>query len=431
MFRSFFPQPKLFFISLAVWAVICITGWYTIGPTIGGWIGLGGTSEGIIGVEKFISDPFLWYYIYYTVCAVAFYLFWRTYQPHPWLIWSVLGSALILFVTSFQVQVSVAINDWYGPFYDLIQKALSIAMPAADGAAPATPKAPVITAKEYVDGLLIFSGIAFVAVFVAVLNRFFVSHFVFRWRTAMNEFYTANWAKLRHVEGSSQRVQEDTMRFAGIMEGLGVAFVDSVLTLVAFLPILARYSNTVTELPFIGEISNSLVWASVLWALFGTVFFMIIGIRLPGLEFKNQRVEAAYRKELVLGEDHADRAQPQSLGELFADVRKNYFKLYANYMYFNIGRYFYLQSDNIFAFIILAPTIIAGKITFGLFNQILNAFGQVKDSFQYLINSWTTIIEMISIYRRLRAFEAVIDGEPLPEIDQKWLDQEEVPATAN
>jgi peptide/bleomycin uptake transporter len=431
MFRSFFPQPKLFFISLAVWAVICITGWYTIGPTIAGWIGLGGTSEGIIGVEKFISDPFLWYYIYYTVCAVAFYLFWRTYRPHPWLIWSILGSALILFVTSFQVQVSVAINDWYGPFYDLIQKALSIAMPAADGATPATPKAPVITAKEYVDGLLIFSGIAFVAVFVAVLNRFFVSHFVFRWRTAMNEYYTAHWAKLRRVEGASQRVQEDTMRFAGIMEGLGVAFVDSVLTLVAFLPILAKYSKTVTELPFIGEVSNSLVWASVFWALLGTVFFMIIGVRLPGLEFKNQRVEAAYRKELVLGEDNPDRAQPQSLGELFTDVRKNYFKLYANYMYFNIGRYFYLQADNIFAFVILAPTIIAGKIAFGLFNQILNAFGQVKDSFQYLINSWTTIIEMISIYRRLRAFEAVIDNEPLPEIDQKWLDQEEVAATAN
>jgi peptide/bleomycin uptake transporter len=429
MFRSFFPEPKLFFISLVIWAVVCITGWYTIGPVIAGWIGLGGTSEGIIGVEKFISDPFLWYYIYYAVCAVAFFLFWRTYRPHPWATWSILGSALILFVTSFQVQVSVAINDWYGPFYDLIQKALSIAMPATDGAAPAAPKAPVITAKEYVDGLLIFSGIAFVAVFVSVLNRFFVSHFVFRWRTAMNEYYTAHWAKLRHVEGASQRVQEDTMRFAGIMEGLGVAFVDSILTLVAFLPILAKYSNTVTELPFIGEVSNSLVWASVIWALLGTVFFMIIGIRLPGLEFKNQRVEAAYRKELVLGEDNPERAQPQSLGELFSDVRKNYFKLYANYMYFNVGRYFYLQSDNIFAFVILAPTIIAGKITFGLFNQILNAFGQVKDSFQYLINSWTTIIEMISIYRRLRAFEAVIDDEPLPDIDQKWLDQEGISAS--
>ena len=304
MFRSFFPEPKLFFASLALWGIVCITGWYTIGDTVAGWIGLGGAQEPVIGVGKFITKPFLWFYIYYAVATFIFYAFWRAYRPHPWLIWSVLGSALILFVTSFQVQVSVAINDWYGPFYDLIQKALSIAMPAADGAAPAAPaapKPPAITAKEYVDSLLIFAGIAFVAVFVAVLNRFFVSHFVFRWRTAMNNFYMENWPKLRKIEGASQRVQEDTMRFAGIMEGLGVAFVDSILTLVAFLPILAKYSVSASELPFFGEVQNSLVYASIFWALLGTVFFMLIGIRLPGLEFKNQRVEAAYRKELVLG----------------------------------------------------------------------------------------------------------------------------------
>ena len=29
-----------------------------------------------------------------------------------------------------------------------------------------------------------------------------------------------------------------------------------------------------------------------------------IGVKLPGLNFKNQRVEAAYRKELVFGEHH-------------------------------------------------------------------------------------------------------------------------------
>jgi peptide/bleomycin uptake transporter len=426
MFRSFFPEPRLFFISLVIWATVCVTGWYTIGDTIAGWIGLGGPPEEIIGVTKFISKKFLWFYLYYAVATFVFYFFWSKFRPHIWATWSILGSALILFVTSFQVQVSVAINDWYGPFYDLIQKALSIAMKPDDAAkaVEAAPKAPVITATQYIDMLLIFAGIAFVAVLVAVLNRFFVSHFVFRWRIAMNNYYAQHWQKLRNIEGASQRVQEDTMRFAGIMEGLGVALVDAVLTLVAFLPILAKYSLTVRELPFFGEMDHSLVIASVTWALFGTIFFVAIGVRLPGLEFKNQRVEAAYRKELVLGEEDETRATPQTLNELFEDVRKNYFKLYANYMYFNIGRYAYLQSDNIFAYVILAPTIIAGKIAFGLFNQILNAFDQVKSSFQYLVNSWTTIIEMISIYRRLRAFESVIHNEPLSDIDQKWLEEQ-------
>ena len=76
---------------------------------------------------------------------------------------------------------------------------------------------------------------------------------------------------------------------------------------------------------------------AIVWSLFGTAFLALIGIRLPGLEFRNQRVEAAYRKELVYAEDDERRAQPQTVAELFAAVRANYFRLYFNYMYFNVG----------------------------------------------------------------------------------------------
>jgi peptide/bleomycin uptake transporter len=60
---------------------------------------------------------------------------------------------------------------------------------------------------------------------VLVLLDFFVSHYVFRWRTAMNNYYMEHWPQARSVEGAAQRVQEDTMRFARIVEGLGVSFV--------------------------------------------------------------------------------------------------------------------------------------------------------------------------------------------------------------
>ena len=40
---------------------------------------------------------------------------------------------------------------------------------------------------------------------------------------------------------------------------------------------------------------------------------IVAGIKLPGLEFRNQRVEAAFRKELVLGEDDEKRAEPETL----------------------------------------------------------------------------------------------------------------------
>ncbi len=108
----------------------------------------------------------------------------------------------------------------------------------------------------------------------------------------------------------------------------------------------------------------------MIWSLFGTGALALIGIRLPAIEFFNQRVEAAYRKELVLGEDDPVHADPATLRVLFSNVRRNYFRLYLNCVYFNIGRIVYLQADAIFSYVLLIPTLVAGKITLGPMNQI-------------------------------------------------------------
>ena len=144
----------------------------------------------------------------------------------------------------------------------------------------------------------------------------------------------------------------------------------------------------------------------------------VVGIKLPGLEFLNQRVEAAYRKELVYGEDDPERADPMTTRDLFGHVRRNYFRLYFHFVYFNMFRSLYRQADNIFATLILVPTIALGKITFGLFQQILGAFGNVAGSFQYLVYSWGTIVELLSIYKRLKAFEAAFEGRELGMIEK-------------
>jgi peptide/bleomycin uptake transporter len=274
-----------------------------------------------------------------------------------------------------------------------------------------------VTAAELYALLLIFVQVALVAVAVFALTRFFVSHYVFRWRTAMNDYYMERWPRVRGIEGASQRVQDDTMRFARITEGLGVSVVDSVMTLFAFLPVLAALSASVTELPIVGAIPAPLVTAAIAWSLFGTLLMLVAGIKLPGLEFRNQRVEAAYRKELVYGEDDASRADPMTTQELFAQVRQNYFRLFLHYSYFNVFRSLYLQADNVFGLFVLIPTIAAGKITFGILQQILSAFSQVSQSFQLLVYSWPTIIELLSIHKRLAAFEAAFEGRELAEIE--------------
>jgi peptide/bleomycin uptake transporter len=279
-----------------------------------------------------------------------------------------------------------------------------------------------VTASDFYWGTVDFLGIAFIAVTIGVLSLFFVSHYIFRWRTAMNDYYMSHWPQLRHIEGAAQRVQEDTMRFSSTLEQLGVSLVKAVMTLIAFLPVLFTFSEKINELPIVGVIPHALVWAAIFWAVFGTGLLALVGIKLPGLEFNNQRVEAAYRKELVYGEDHDDRAGPVTMRELFRNVRHNYFRLYFHYVYFNVARILYIQADNVFPTVILIPSIVAGKLTLGLMNQISNVFSQVQGSFQYLVNSWTTIIELLSIYKRLRAFEATIHGEPLPSLDRENLE---------
>lgn len=313
------------------------------------------------------------------------------FMTRRWILWSIPGGALILFSTWYKVELDVKINEWFGEFYNLIQKALS--------------KPDTITMDEYMGQISTFGYIAGLYVVIAVATDFFIKHYVFRWRQAMNDYYAAHWHTVRHIEGASQRIQEDTMRFARMVEGLGVSFMRSLMTLFAFLPILWTLSAQVKELPWIGPVPHALVWVAILLALAGTVLLAAVGIKLPGLEFENQRVEAAYRKELVYGEDNAERAEAENLRLLFADVRRNYFRLFFHYLYFDVARWSYLQFSVLVPYIALAPTLVAGAVTLGVMQQIVRAFGRVESSFQYLVNSWTTIVELMSVYKRLRAFE--------------------------
>ncbi|MEP0233052.1 peptide antibiotic transporter SbmA [Roseibium sp.] len=316
------------------------------------------------------------------------------FQNPKWFLWAYIGSVLILGVTWYKVQLDVQINEWFGSFYDIVQKSLS--------------EPGSITFPEYMAEMMTFFRIAGIYIIIAVILDFFIKHFIFRWRTAMNNYYMGHWQVVRHIEGASQRVQEDTMRFARIMEGLGVSFMRSIMTLIAFLPLLWTLSENVTELPWIGAVSHSLVYVAILSAASGTVLLAAVGFKLPGLEFQNQKVEAAYRKELVYGEDNEERADPPSVAELFGNVRKNYFRLYFHYLYFDVARWSYLQATVLVPYIALGPTIISGAITLGVMQQIVRAFGRVESSFQYLVNAWTTIVELISVYKRLRAFESHI-----------------------
>jgi peptide/bleomycin uptake transporter len=399
MFRSFFPNPKLFFLSALAWVVLCMVIWYT--PvngvlesllSLGPWLGQVPTEA---DPAPFLGPDKVWLYQFVLFSGYLFCVPWYFIGDNRrWYWWSVVGSVTIVEVVYFNVQIGAWMNDWYGAFYNIVQQALTD---------PGSVELGTFYAELTTVLYVLLPRIA-----VLVLNAFFIAHYLFRWRRAMSFYYMTHWPRLRNIEGASQRVQEDAQRFANIVEGLAVSFVDSIMTLLVFLPLLWELSLNITELPLIGPVQGSLVWVALLSAAFGTVLLGLVGIKLPGLEFQNQRVEAAFRKELVYGEDYPDRARPISARELFLGVQKNYFRLYAHYLYFNVARYIYLQGANFVPIVVMSPSIAAGTLTLGLFQQISNAFGQVEDSFRFLANSWTTIISLISVYKRLAAFEANI-----------------------
>ena len=311
-----------------------------------------------------------------------------------WRLWSWLGSLTILLSLWVQVKIDVKINEWFGVFYDMIQKAL------------AAPNA--ITISEYWASLASFITLAgiYIALYVAI--SFFTAHFLFRWRTAMVEWYHSVYNRARKIEGASQRVQEDTIKFTRIMESLGTSFVESVMVLIQFVPILLGLSIGI-PIFFFGDWQYGLITGALLWTLGGTAFLIGLGwfLHLVGVEYDLQKKEAAYRKILVVAEDD-DNVRPKTIEELFDGVRSIHYLSYIRYLYFNIGRMAYLQANVLSAYVFLAPAIVAGVVTLGVMQQIIRAFGRVEGSMQYLLKAWPTIIELASVYKRLREFEAKI-----------------------
>ena len=315
----------------------------------------------------------------------------RFFLIRKWFVWSWLGSFVILSSLWVQVKIDVKINEWFGKFYDMIQKALS--------------KPNAISIGEYWESLFSFISLAALYVSVYVIISFFTAHYLFRWRAAMVEWYHSVYDKASKIEGAAQRVQEDTIKFSRIMESLGTSLIESMMVLVQFIPILLGLSVGI-PIYFFGDWEYGLITGALLWTIGGTVFLIGLGwiLRLVGVEYDLQKKEAAYRKLLVIAEDDGS-VRPKKIEELFEDVRSIHFLSYIRYLYFNIGRMAYLQANVLSAYVFLAPAIVAGVVTLGVMQQIIRAFGRVEGSMQYLLKAWPTIIELASVYKRLRDFE--------------------------
>ncbi|HIC3265024.1 TPA: putative transporter [Campylobacter jejuni] len=387
------------------------------------------------------------------------------FKSKKWVLWAYLGLFLLLFFLYIQTSLNVAINSWYSDFYNVLQKPkielldsnstqkietnfennATLIQEANQRAEQNFQKAnfinkgalyyyqnlleyffnsramiekPNYSANDFYALILVFLAIAIPYVLIATINIYFASVYAFKWREAMTFSYLKFWKnKDDNIEGSSQRIQEDTYNFSKIVESLGLSFIKALMTLVAFIPILWSLSDVVSKALFANLSENSsfyflknidglLVYIALLISLGGLVVSWFVGIKLPGLEYNNQKAEAAFRKELVYAEDNRkEYAKNETMIELFTGLKFNYKRLFLHYGYFNIWLILFEQMIVIVPFLIMAPGLFAGAIGLGIVMQINNAFDQVRSSFSVFITNWTTITQLRSIHKRLKEFE--------------------------
>ena len=311
-----------------------------------------------------------------------------------WLLWSWGGLFILLSSLWLQVSLTVAINEWYGGFYDLMQNSATYFDRSQVGI------------DLFYDKLYDFCILAMPYVIIATITNWFTRVYGLRWREAITFDYLPKWRNVTEdIEGASQRIQEDTHKFAEIIENLGLQIVRSIMTLIAFIPVLWELSAK-TDIPFFGMEGGSLVWFALVISVGGLIITWFVGAKLPGLEYNNQKVEAAFRKELVFGEDDkSNYARPETILELFTGIKFNYQRLFNHYGYVDVWVNSYDQFMVIVPYLLVGPGLFTKLITLGVVVQVSNAFRKVHEGFGVFLYQFTTITELRSIWKRLSEFE--------------------------
>ncbi len=169
-----------------------------------------------------------------------------------WALWAWGGAIFLLVSLYLQVQMTVMFNEWYKGFYDILQ--------GSDNGK--------YVLSDFWSAIIAWCHIAYKYILLSAFTAYFTRLYAFTWREAMTFNYLPRWRYVEEqIEGAAQRIQQDTERFARIVETLGLQIVRATMTLIAFLPILWNYSNKV-EADYITHVPEIPIWILGILCLF-------------------------------------------------------------------------------------------------------------------------------------------------------------------
>ncbi len=334
------------------------------------------------------------------------------------------GRGLLLVVIGlqlFQVYLNIRFNSWYNTFYTALQN------------------------KNWDVFIYQFGVFAILAVFfivTAVYQLYLQQWLQIRWRGWLTEAYLQRWLaqgthyrmRLRgdQADNPDQRIADDIKLFINASLDIGIALLGSVVTLVSFVVILWNLSAATPLM--IGnasyQIPGYLVWAALVYAIFGTWVTHLVGRPLIKLNFDQQRYEADFRFSLVRLRENAEEvtllagepAESERLQDRFSSVVKNWHDIMSRTKKLTFLTAGYNQAAIIFPFLVVSPVYFFGTLTLGGLMQISQAFSQVQSALSFFVTAYSSIADWKAVLDRLAGFEGSIDwaqalGETAPRVE--------------
>jgi len=282
----------------------------------------------------------------------------------------------------------------------------------------------------FIREMIVFCVLAAVGILITVYQTYLTQWLQIRWRNWMTTRFLGKWlhdANYYRMElqgeaadNPDQRLSDDIKQFVIQTLSISIGLLGAIVSLASFVVILWGLSEA-APLSLFGHdipIPGYLVWAALIYAIFGTVLTQWIGRPLVNLNFEQQRYEADFRFNLVRVRENTEQiallkgesAERTQLLQRFSSVIRNWYGIMSRTKRLNAFTGSYAQAAVVFPFFLTAPAFFANKILLGVLIQTAEAFGKVQDSLSFFVSAYTTLAEWRSTVARLEGFEMSVDS---------------------
>ena len=303
------------------------------------------------------------------------------------------------------VAVHVILNQWYNRFYNTLQN---------------------YDWNGFVSAILFFCVLAAVFTVLAVYQTYLNQWLQIRWRRWMTQTYLRQWLNTANhyrmqllgdaADNPDQRIADDLQMFVQQTLSIGTGILGSVVSLCSFIVILWNLSEEAPLHLFGAVIPGYLVWAALIYAIFGTVLTHRIGWPLIPLNFQRQRYEADFRFNLVRTRENSEQiaalrgeaAERDRHIDRFVNVVTNWIAIMKRQKRLTFFTQSYGQASVIFPYLMVSPVYFSRAMQLGGLMQTGSAFERVQKALSFFVDNYQLIAEYRAVVTRLSGFEDAI-----------------------